>query len=144
MELLKTTKCLNCGAQIETRHTSIAWEPIQVEQGFLGGKRVRFKKAVCDCGKRYLALYLTDGNNFKLSYLVEQPEPIIEQDKTEALIEPEPQKEPEKEPDSKNKAALIEQAKALGVKGVLQNMKEETLLKKIQEVTDNATAQGKE
>ena len=138
MELLKTTKCLNCGMQIEVRHTSAGWEPIQVEQGFLGGKRVRFKKAVCDCGKRYLALYLTDGNNFKLSYLVEQPEPIIEQDKAEAPIEP----EPEKEPENKNKAALIEQAKALGVKGVLQNMKEETLLKKIQEANDNATQEG--
>jgi hypothetical protein len=29
---------------------------------------------------------------------------------------------------------LIEQAKALGIKGVLQNMKDETLLKKIKEV----------
>ncbi len=135
MELLKTTKCLNCGAQIETRHTSAGWEPIQVEQGFLGGKRVRFKKAVCDCGKRYLALYLTDGNNFKLSYLVEQPEPIVEQPKEMPI-------EPEKKPETPEKAELIEQAKVLGVKGVLQNMKEETLLKKIQEAIGNAAKEG--
>jgi len=37
-----------------------------------------------------------------------------------------------------NKADLIEQAKALNVKGVLQNMKEETLLAKIKEATEGA------
>lgn len=41
--------------------------------------------------------------------------------------------EPLSEEIKTNKEALIEQAKALGVKGVLQTMKEETLLRKIKE-----------
>jgi hypothetical protein len=44
--------------------------------------------------------------------------------------------EPLSEEEKTNKGTLIEQAKALGVKGVLQNMKEETLLKKIQEAQE--------
>lgn len=45
------------------------------------------------------------------------------------------------DPAEANKAALIEQAKALNIKGVLQNMKEETLLAKIREATEGAKEQ---
>jgi hypothetical protein len=123
MKLLKTKIC-ECGKEITEKNLAPGWLLIQAEKGFLGGKRVRFKEAVCPCGKEYVALMLTDGNNFKFTDLV-KIEPVEE-------LPFEPPKEPAKTKAEERKE-LIAQAKALGIEGKIATMKTETLIEKIKE-----------
>jgi hypothetical protein len=120
MNFLKTTKCPKCGVQIETKHMKAGWLPIQVQAGFLGGKRVRFKLAACDCGEEYNVLMVTDGNNFKISDLI----------KVEAAKEATQPIQLEE----MSREELIALAKELGIEGKIATFKTATLIEKIKEI----------
>lgn len=91
--------------------------------GFAGGSIKKFRLT------KY-GIYLCLSKKDDILFLGYTEESLT--DEGRALLGMEPLSEEVKA----SKGTLIEQAKALGIKGVLQNMKEETLLKKIKEAEE--------
>jgi hypothetical protein len=148
MKNLLTTKCPNCGTEINGKHMKPPFIPAPADVNFYGGRVKKMMAANCDCGLELIA-YLEAANNgyrvIDLAYKNEPEEKPQETDGEKQEVEEQEQEGTDGESkekldtktldvDTLERPALIKLAGELGIEGKIATMKTVELKEKIKEV----------